>query len=98
PRTTTRFAYTTLFRSKQEWVGELNEGLLLLSAGAHGPIGQLLLEGKEAQADELAQWFAHHFPDRFYLEVQRAGRPGDETALHLTDRKSTRLNSSHVSI
>jgi len=76
---------------KQEWLGELNEGLLLLSAGAHGPIGQLLLEGKEAQADELAQWFAHHFPDRFYLEVQRAGRPGDETALHLTVEQATRL-------
>src|SRR5699024_11647097 len=69
---------------EQAWLAELNEGLLLLSAGAHGPVGQLLLTDKVAQADTLALWFAEHFPQRFYLEVQRASRAGDETALHLT--------------
>jgi len=76
---------------EQAWLAELNEGLLLLSAGAHGPVGQLLLTDKVAQADTLALWFAEHFPQRFYLEVQRASRAGDETALHLTVAQAQRL-------
>lgn len=55
-----------------------NEGLLLLS-GAHASVlGQALLLGEEARAKDLAMQIAQHFPHRFYLEVQRAGRPFDE--------------------
>ncbi len=69
---------------KEAWLAELNEGLILLSGGTFGPFGRLLLKGNMTQAQQLAQWCQQHFPQRFYLEVQRAGRPGDEECLHAT--------------
>ncbi len=53
------------------------EGLIVLSGGAEGDIGQALARGKEDEAARcLARWQAL-CGDRFYLEVQRAGRAGE---------------------
>ncbi|MCX7692808.1 DNA polymerase III subunit alpha [Tepidimonas taiwanensis] len=60
------------------WLQELAEGLILLSGAASGPVGQALLAGDEARAADVALRLAQAFPHRFYLEVQRAGRPDDE--------------------
>jgi DNA polymerase-3 subunit alpha len=67
---------------KQAWLDELHEGLIFLSGAGQGEIGQLLLAGKKDEAAELAGRFAAMAPDRFYLELQRTSRPGDETCLH----------------
>ena len=40
-----------------------------------------LLGGKLDRAREAAAWWQRHFPDRFYLEITRCGRPGDEPHL-----------------
>ena len=69
---------------KQEWLTELNEGLIVLSAARHGEIGQLLLADKQDEARALADHLATVYRDRFYLEVQRTSRPGDEDCLHAT--------------
>ncbi len=61
------------------WLEELNEGLIALSGAQAGPVGQALLRGDEAGAADLALQLAGIFPHRFYLEIQRAGRPDDET-------------------
>ena len=63
---------------KWAWLQELNSGLILLSGAHSGPVGLALLAGDEARAAELAQQLAAAFPQRFYLELQRAGRPDDE--------------------
>ncbi|MEO0003784.1 MAG: polymerase subunit alpha, partial [Pseudomonadota bacterium] len=63
---------------KWEWLQELSEGLILLSGAHSGPVGLALLAGDEARAAELARQLAAAFPQRFYLELQRAGRPDDE--------------------
>lgn len=67
---------------KREWLEELSDGLILLSAARHGELGQLLLADKFDDARELAEQFSQWFPQRFYLEVQRTSRPGDENCLH----------------
>ena len=67
---------------KREWLEQLSDGLILLSAARHGELGQLLLADKFDDARELAEQFNHWFPQRFYLEVQRTSRPGDENCLH----------------
>jgi len=67
---------------KPEWVAELNEGLIVLSAASQGEVGQLLLAEKHEQAQQYASWLASVYGDRFYLEVQRTSRPGDEDCLH----------------
>ena len=52
-----------------------NSGLIALSGGPLGDIGQLLGAGKLDQADVRAQAWAQLFPGGYYIEVQRpAGR------------------------
>ncbi|MDT3718507.1 DNA polymerase III subunit alpha [Pseudomonas oryzihabitans] len=67
---------------QRDWVKEASEGLIALSGAKEGEIGLALLEGDLALADRLfAEWQAV-FQDRFYLEVQRTERAGDEEHLH----------------
>ena len=63
---------------KWTWLEELNEGLILLSGAQAGPVGQALVQKDATRASELALRLAGLFPHRFYLELQRAGRPDDE--------------------
>ncbi len=60
------------------WLRELNGGLICLSGAQAGPVGQALLQGDEARALDAALQLAGVFTHRFYLELQRAGRPEDE--------------------
>ena len=65
-----------------DWLTEANEGLIALSGGQFGEIGQALVgEHPEQAEDYLADWLKI-FPNRFYLEVQRTGREKDEDHLH----------------
>src|SRR4051812_27207563 len=75
-----------------EWLQELGEGLILLSGAQAGPIGQALLQGDESRASELALQLAGLFPHRFYIEVQRAGRPEDEPHVAAAVQLAARLN------
>jgi DNA polymerase III subunit alpha len=63
---------------KWAWLQELNEGLLMLSGAQAGPLGPALLQGDAAKAAEIALTIAQVFPQRFYVELQRAGRADDE--------------------
>ena len=64
------------------WLEECNEGVIALSCGAAGDVGQALLAGKTSTARERAEYWMSLYPDRFYLELHRTGREGDETHLH----------------
>ncbi|MBE7942786.1 MULTISPECIES: DNA polymerase III subunit alpha [Ramlibacter] len=75
-----------------EWLGELGEGLIALSGAQAGPVGQALVQGDEARAAEVALRLAGLFPHRFYLELQRAGRPEDETQVTGAVQLAARLN------
>ncbi|MEJ8835719.1 DNA polymerase III subunit alpha [Ramlibacter sp. AN1133] len=77
--------------ARLEWLQELNEGLILLSGAQAGPIGQALLQGDESRASELALQLASLFPHRFYLELQRAGRPDDEAHVAAAVQLAARL-------
>ena len=62
----------------KSWLDGKTDGLIALSAGRAGEIGKAILNEDMAQAEAcLAQWMAR-FSDRFYLELQRTGRPGEE--------------------
>jgi DNA polymerase-3 subunit alpha len=66
-----------------EWLDECNEGLIALSGGRAGDLGQALLAGRpDEAARRLAEWQGR-FPDRFYLELQRTGREDEETYISL---------------
>ncbi|SEA13882.1 DNA polymerase III subunit alpha [Variovorax sp. YR216] len=63
---------------KLAWLKELQGGLLALSGAQAGPLGGPLLQGQHERAAEVALQLAGIFPHRFYIELQRAGRPDDE--------------------
>ena len=66
----------------KEWLQGASAGLIALSGGKGGEVGQALLAGNRAAAEAaLADWMTL-FPDRYYLELQRTGRPQDEEYLH----------------
>lgn len=67
---------------KKCWLEEAAEGVIALSAGVAGDVGQALMGDKEALALERARYWMTLYPQRFYLELHRAGRDGDETHLH----------------
>ncbi len=64
---------------RNEWFQPADtSALIALSAGPAGEIGQLLASAPAAQTQAAAQRLAAQFPGRFYVELQRAGRPGDD--------------------
>ena len=63
---------------KYEWIEANHDGLIALSGALQGDIGKALLAENSAEATRLAKYWGHLFPDRFYLELQRIGRPGEE--------------------
>lgn len=63
---------------KLAWLQELQGGLIALSGAQAGPLGAPLLQGQAERAAEVALQLAGLFPHRFYIELQRAGRPEDE--------------------
>lgn len=67
--------------TKLEWLFEQNEGLIMLSGGPEGILAQLCLAGKGKEALAMAQKMKAAWPDRFFIELQRAGREQDEAVV-----------------
>jgi len=63
---------------KRDWLKELAGGLIVLSGGLKGDVGQLLMRGKTQQAEKLLKRYLEIFPNRFYLELIRTNRPQEE--------------------
>ncbi len=68
----------------KEWLASGTDGLIALSGARDGDIGQALLQGNANGARKLAEAWSKLFPNRFYLEVQRAGRPDDDALVAAT--------------
>jgi len=66
-----------------DWLAELGEGLIVLSGAQQGAIGLALAQQDTARAKALAQRLAALFPQRFYIELQRAGLAGQEAYVRL---------------
>ncbi|MGH6963949.1 MAG: PHP domain-containing protein, partial [Phenylobacterium sp.] len=59
---------------------EHSEGLILLSGGPDGPVDPLLAAGKVKEAHAALAEMHRVFGDRFYVELQRHGLPGEAAA------------------
>ena len=61
------------------WISfETLQGLIVLSGGSEGDIGQAIARGRDDEAERNLQRWQALCGDRFYLEVQRTGRAGEE--------------------
>jgi len=67
-------------------------GLIALSGATEGDVGRALVNGRETEAERALDCWLVLFQDRFYLELQRVGRPEEESyiaaALMLAARRA----------
>ncbi|MDX5152401.1 MAG: DNA polymerase III subunit alpha, partial [Acidiferrobacterales bacterium] len=64
------------------WLTGSTDGLIALSGGAQGEIGQALLSNDFDTATQLLKQWSDLFPERFYLQLQRVGRAQEEDYIH----------------
>ena len=64
------------------WIENNSEGIIALSGGREGDIGEALLAGNNDVAEENILAWKNRFPDNFYVEIQRTGREDEEDYLH----------------
>ncbi len=76
---------------KWAWLAELNAGLIALAGAEMGAVGQALVADDPARADALAHRLAAIFANRFYIELQRAGLPGNEAHVRAAVQLAARL-------
>ena len=70
---------------RREWFGEVGcDGLIALSGGHLGDVGEALINGNYEVAGERARAWATIFPGAFYLEVQRYGQMQQEAIVQQT--------------
>ncbi len=64
---------------ERSWLqSDMLGGLIVLSGGADGDIGQAIARGRDDEAERCLSRWQELCGDRFYLEVQRTGRASEE--------------------
>lgn len=83
---------------KRKWLHNQSD-LILLSGGHQGDVGQALLSGKPDQAWAWAKEWQTHYPNRYFIELQRAGFEEEEryiqSALGLAQDMSLPVVATH---
>jgi DNA polymerase-3 subunit alpha len=75
----------------RRWFERANTaGLIALSGGAEGDVGRALLRQRELAAQLLLDYWLELFDDRFYIELQRLGRPEEHQYLPAATRLAAR--------
>jgi DNA polymerase III subunit alpha len=64
---------------ERSWINsDVLQGLIVLSGGFEGDIGRCLARGRDDEAERCLERWQAVCGDRFYLEVQRTGRAGEQ--------------------
>lgn len=65
------------------WLAEHAKGVIVLSGGREGDLGKFMLKGNRQMVEQSLAFYQRHFPDAYYLELLRTGRPDEEVYLHM---------------
>ncbi len=76
----------------RSWIADYAEGLIALSGGLTGDLGQLLLKDQLAAAEQRAHEWQTIFGDRYYIEIQRIGLPREEAYIQHCIRLARQFN------
>ncbi|WDO03304.1 DNA polymerase III subunit alpha [Aeromonas allosaccharophila] len=67
----------------KSWLAEHAKGVIVLSGGREGDVGKFLLKGNRQMTEQCLAFYQTHFPDAYFLELLRTGRPDEEVYLHM---------------
>ncbi len=67
----------------RDWLAQLNAGLIVLSGGYAGDVGQALVSENHEQLRAALAFWQRYFPGRYYLELVRTGRDMEEVYIAL---------------
>jgi DNA polymerase-3 subunit alpha len=76
---------------QRAWLEGSTDGLIALSGGRLGDVGKALVAGHYESAKQRLQDWDKLFPQRFYLELQRTGRPEEEDYIHAAVTLATEM-------
>ena len=63
----------------RDWLTPENvDGLIALSCAGEGDVGRAFTNAREKDAERVLDFWTALFPGRFYIELQRIGRPGED--------------------
>ena len=63
---------------KIEWLAEHSKGLIALSGGQEGHVGQAILATNDKLAESRAEYLKGIFNEDFFIEISRLGRRGED--------------------
>src|SRR3990167_8519453 len=66
---------------QRAWLTSFSAGLIALSGGHEGDLGQALIDHDKASALATLAFWQQRFPNRFYIEVSRTGKPAETSYL-----------------
>ena len=73
------------------WLEEYADGLMALSGGMEGHIGNSILAGNEKLSESRIEFFKKIFKDNFFIEIQRTGKVNEkeynDSVLKIASRK-----------
>ena len=60
------------------WLEEFSEGIIALSGGLEGHIGNSVLAGNHQLSESRIDFFQNIFGDNFFIEIQRTGKANEK--------------------
>ncbi len=81
---------------QKAWLAEQSEGLIALSAGKDGDIGEAIQAARLDDAEALVKEWMDIFSGDFYLELHRTGRDGEEEYIYEAVQLAQKLNCAVV--
>jgi DNA polymerase III subunit alpha len=77
---------------RYDWLQGNVDGLIALSAGVAGDVGQLLIADRPRDAERRLNRWRALFSDRYYIELQRIGREAEEHYIQASVDLASRLS------
>lgn len=78
-------------RIDKELLQAHSDGIILLTGCAAGELSQLLLQGKDDDAEKLVHWYTKVFGDRVYMEIQNADFAIQKQCMDMTVDMANRM-------
>jgi DNA polymerase-3 subunit alpha len=66
----------------QQWLVEHNSGIIVLSGASKGDLGLAISKDNQADIEQSLSFYQRYFTDRYYIELIRTGRSGEEDYIH----------------